>query len=482
MSPEAQRATQRLTLIWILVMLALFPILAALGGLMRVGQSNMMAEFPADRFYSVMTLHGVGMVGVWFAAAMGGVTLLLTKYVRVRVWTNWVALIGTVIGVVLLLVATLIGKFGAGWYFLYPLPFKSAGVWEMWYTACFFGCIAILGVVWTLWCIDLLWGIASRYTLSAALSWHLIRGKQQPEVPPMILISTVSLIGALTGLVTAVVMLVLYGIESLVSGSANDALLMKNLVFLFGHLLVNVTLYLGVAMLYELMPIYVGRPWNNNKLVAIAWNVVLVLVVFAYFHHLYMDFVQLRWFQVIGQITSYASAIPASVMSIFGLLALVHKAQVKWSMTSMMLFLGVLGWAIGGIGAVIDSTIAVNTLFHNTLWVPAHFHTYFLMGVVMMILGAAFHVCESLSKVPENKNLTKVIVALMCLGGYGFLLMFYVAGVESIPRRYASYGGELSAGADYARIAVYFIGIFLVGLVLYIWETARRCVTALKIA
>ena len=41
--------------------------------------------------------------------------------------------------------------------------------------------------------------------------------------------------------------------------------------------------------------------------------------------------------------------------------------------------------AVGGVAAVIDSTVAVNLVFHNTLWVPAHFHTYYLMGVVFMV-------------------------------------------------------------------------------------------------
>ena len=122
--------------------------------------------------------------------------------------------------------------------------------------------------------------------------------------------------------------------------------------------------------------------------IALAWNAVLILVIFAYFHHLYMDFVQIRWFQVAGQITSYLSSLPAAVMSIYGTLVIVYRAEIKWTLVPLLLFLGVLGWTIGGIGAVIDSTVAVNLLFHNTLWVPAHFHSYFLMGVVLMIMGS----------------------------------------------------------------------------------------------
>ena len=257
------------------------------------------------------------------------------------------------------------------------------------------------------------------------------------------------------------------------SGFTNDALLMKNLTFFFGHLLVNIT-YLGVAILYELMPGYCGRPWKTNRNVAIAWNMVLLLVIFAFFHHLYMDFVQLRAFQVIGQITSYLQSVPAAVVTIFGLLALVYRANVRWTLGSLLLFLGVLGWVIGGIGAVIDSTIVANLRFHNMLWVPAHFHTYYLMGVVLMIMGAVYHICQELAPLPENPQRTKVTVALLSVGGYGFLLMFYYAGAHSVPRRYADYPEILAKGTTSAQVSTFFIVLFLAGLALYLWETGKR--------
>lgn len=483
LQPAQEASLKKLTLIWVLTMLALFPILALLGGIMRTAQANLVTSLPADRFYSFLTLHGVGMVGTWFVAAMAGAVFCLRRYVAVSVRVNWIAFFGTVLGVVLLLACTLIGKYGAGWYFLYPLPFKAMGAWQGWATAMFFSTLAVLGVSWTLWSLDLVRAIAMKYSLPSALGWNCIRGKKDAqEVPPVVLISLVATLSNLVGLVTAVVLLVLLAIEHLGAGTPNDALLLKNLTFLFGHLLVNITLYFGVAMVYELLPTYSGRPWKTSKLIAIAWNVVLLLVIFAYFHHLYMDFVQLRWMQMVGQISSYMSAIPAAVMSIFGAMANVYRSRMRWTMASSLLFLGMLGWVIGGIGAVIDSTVAVNLLFHNTLWVPAHFHTYFLMGLTLMVLGGCFHIAEALSGELEKKWLTKLTLVLMCVGGYGFLLMFYISGADSVPRRYASYAPDIAQGIWHAKLAVAFVAVFMVGLLIYIWETGRRCISAFRAA
>lgn len=479
MSAAEARSANRLTLLWVIVMLALAPVLVLLGMTLRGAQGNLLPILPAERFYSILTLHGLGMVGLWFVAAMAGVCAVLRQYVRLSMWANWAAFLGTLVGVVLLIVATLIGKYGAGWYFLYPLAITSKGVWQEWATYTFLTAIAILGVAWTIWSLDALWGIARRYSLSAALSWHYITGRPGPEVPPFILIVTVCLIANLMGLFSAVIMLFLYALELAGITDVSDALLMKNLVFLFGHLIVNVTLYLGVGLVYELLPEYADRPWKNNRWVAVAWNLALVLIGFAYFHHLYMDFVQVRTLHLIGQVSSYGLAIPAAVVSMYGTLALVWRARMRWSMASLLMYCGVLGWAVGGIGALIDSTIAVNVKFHNTLWVPGHFHTYFLVGVVLMILGAAFHLCGKLSGVPEDLRRSRLCTALICAGGYGFVLMFYFGGAMSIPRRYAQYHELISSGTWLARTALVFITLLIVGLLLYIWETGRRCAVAL---
>lgn len=467
-------ALRRLTLIWAGVMFLLFPILTLLGLLMRAGQGNWLHKLPPEVFYAVMTLHGLGMVGLWFALAMAGVCYLLARHVQINLWSSWVALSFTVAGVAMLIVCTLVGKFGAGWYFLYPLPLRLGNGWPAWAIWLFIAAIATLGVGWLVWVLDTLRAIARRYPLPHALGWHLLRGKTEPAVPPIALISTVTLIAMIAALVAGVIVLVLFVLEKVKPGFINDALLVKNLTFLFGHLLVNLTLYLGVAMLYEVMPNYCGRPWKTASYVALAWNGVLLLVIFAFFHHLYMDFVQLRAFQVAGQIASYLTSVPAAVATILGLFALVYGSNMRWTLASRLLFLGVLGWVIGGIGAVIDSTIIVNLRYHNTLWVPAHFHTYYLMGVVLMIMGAVYHICQEIAPAPENPARSKLILTLLCVGGYGFLLMFYYAGAHSVPRRYAVYPDLLPQGVTSAQVAAIFVAIFLGGLLLYLWETGKR--------
>lgn len=463
-------AHPRLTLLWLAATLVLFVGMVVLGILMRGVQANV-ADPVAPNFYAFMTLHGLGMAGAMFVGAMACSCYYLGRYVRPSAWVSGFALAGTLAGVVILAVSTLYGGFAAGWYFLHPLPFSAMGGWPIWSAFVFLAGLTTLGVSWLVWCVDGLRAIAARYPLPQALGWHYITGKEQPEVPPIVLITTVALVALFGALVAAVIVVALFLLEY-AQGKPSDPLLMKNLTFFFGHTLVNITMYLGVGVVYELFPEYCGRPWKANRVVAISWNVVLLLVMVAYLHHLYMDFAQPPLLQALGQVASYMSALPAAVVSIYGGLIMVIRARMRWTLTSTFLFLGLMGWSLGGIAAVTDSTIMVNLRFHNTLWVPGHFHTYMLLGVCLMMMGAAYRIVYERAGVEERPS--AVVPWLFLLGGYGFVAMFYAAGADGIPRRYATYPDALSHGATYARIALGFIAVYCVGLVGYLWKVASR--------
>ena len=78
---------------------------------MRANQAGIINVDP-DLFYAVMTLHGLGMAGTGFVAGLVGVTYLLARYVRVNLVIAWMMYVLTVLGVVGLVIACLIGRFG----------------------------------------------------------------------------------------------------------------------------------------------------------------------------------------------------------------------------------------------------------------------------------------------------------------------------------------------------------------------------------
>lgn len=467
--------TRKITSVWIVIVLALFIVAIILGILMRLNQGTIIQQSPVT-FYGNMTTHGLTMIGIWFVAGMAAVNYLMERYVKTSYGVNLFALICTIIGVLMLWSSTFIGHFHAGWTFLYPLPFKVA--WAQWATPVFLASLVVLGVGWLVWSVSLMSQILKKYTLSQAFAWQHFKKNPAVETPPFILITMVTLVGVIACLLAAVLLLVLLFAEYFSNGSfVNDALLLKNLTYFFGHTIANEMLYLGLAVIYELFAEVSGRPkWKTTWYVAVAWNLSLVFILTAFFHHLYMDFVQPEGLQIVGQLASYLASLPAAGVTVFSILVAVYRTKINWSLTNLLFFIGVAGWVIGGLGAVIDATISNNFVLHNTLWVPAHFHTYNAMGNVLFSLGF-FHWFAHKFDVGIYKDKNAMLkLTLILFGGIGFLLAFYIGGADSIPRRYSNYPPEFTMAAPLATVAAVFATFYLLAILLFFLNITKKCI------
>jgi len=468
----------KITAIWVLTVLTLFVVSIILGILMRLNQAEIIKQAP-NTFYMNMTTHGVTMIGIWFVAGMAAVNFLMERYVKTSYTVNIIALVLTVIGVLMLWASTFIGKFHAAWTFLYPLPFKV--MWAQWATPLFLIALTVLTVGWLIWSVSLMAQILKKYSLSQAFAWQHFRKNPSVETPPFILISTITLFGVITCLIAAALLMVLFFAEYFSNGTfTSDALLMKNLTYFFGHTIANEMLYLGLAVVYELFAEVSGKPkWKTTWYVAIAWNCTLVFILTAFFHHLYMDFVQPEGLQIVGQLASYLASLPAAGVTVFSVFVAVYGKKLNWSLTNLLFYIGIAGWVIGGLGAVIDATISNNFLLHNTLWVPAHFHTYNAMGNVLFSLAFFYWFSTLFTEKKISNNLAKISIWILLIGGAGFLTAFYLGGADSIPRRYSNYMAELSAGVPLALMGAIFAIIYLAAILILFFYISKGCLKIL---
>lgn len=462
---------RKLIIIWSITFLAVFPLLITLGLLMRLSHSELL-DVSAERFYSYMTLHGLGMVGLLFSFAFAGVWYLLsTRYVKLKIGIGYFVYINVLLSVVGLAIGALIGKFGPGWYMLYPLPFIG-GSWPVWSTTLSTVSLLVLGVGWLIGILHVLYAMAKEFGgFKNLLGWQYIKGDDNKrEIPVIVLTSTISLIPGVLAVLAGAVLLIMYLLQVMEPSLSFDPLMMKNVVMFFGHTIANITMYCAVTWIYTLLPEFTGRPWKVDKVLVYSWNATFFFVCLAFLHHMYMDFEQPLYLQMFGQVISYSSAVPATAITMFGIISQLYHSRVKWSLVPITFLLGAAGWAIGGLSAVVDSTISFNKVLHNTLWVPAHFHTYMLLGVVLFIFGFLFYVVAEKKDIHVG-GIAKLGLWTYIIGAIGFLLMFFMGGMNSVPRRYNNYSGmgvdkTHEVGVYGAKVAVLSIIILLIGLLI----------------
>lgn len=433
-TPENQRTP--IVKLYLAIGLLVFAGLMLAGVTMRAAQGAALLSLSPDLFYQILTLHGAGMVGTAGLAALAVNWYFLSRYVRLDPRIFLAALLLSLLAVAMIVGAILIGKFAAAWTFLYPLPANSMGQWSTGAALVFVAGLLVLGVAFLLVYLDMGLAIVRRYgSIARALGLPMLFGLEQvdPAHPPTVVATAMVLIVNFVGIAAGAVVLVMTMLHLIYPPLAPDALLMKNLIFFFGHVFINAVIYSAVIAVYEILPLYARRPWGVSRPFLAAWLAATLMVLAVYPHHLLMDFALPDWMAAMGQIVSYTSGIPVLVVTAFGGLLLIYRSGIRWDAASSLLVLGLFGWAAGIIPAVIDGMIRVNLVMHNTLWVPGHFHFYLLLGALPMVLGFASYLCSN----GEQGRTGRLGVSVYAVGGILLNLVFLVSGSFSVPRRFA---------------------------------------------
>lgn len=414
-----------------------YVLMMSFGVLMRMNQAEWVGLGP-DLFYQIMTAHGAGMVGISGLAGSAVMWYFLRRYVPLTTGILWTNLVFFLLGVVLILGGIFLGGYAGGWTFLFPLPANGMGAWGTTGAACFLLGLLSIGVGFLLLYLDVARAIIGKYgSLAKSLGWPQLFGGSEAEPPPSTVVAaTMVLIVNISGIVVGAVVLTLALINLFVPAFAVDALLTKNLTYFFGHVFINATIYQAVIAVYEILPEYAKRPWKVNRVFLAAWTASTIMVMAVYPHHLLMDYVMPTWALIIGQVISYLSGFPILVVTAYGALTLVHRSGIKWDMVSGLLFLSMFGWAVGVLPAIIDATISVNQVMHNTMWVPGHFHMYLTVGLVAMLFGFMYYMGNQGGR---TTTLDKLAFWLYALGGAAFSMNFLFSGYASIPRRWAQH-------------------------------------------
>lgn len=435
------------------------------GLLMRLTQAELI-PLQADIFYQLMTLHGVGMVGV---AALAGAAIMwyfLSQYVKLSTGIFLANLALFLAGVAMLLGSVFFGKFAGAWTVLHPLPALSMGVWGKNAAALFLGGVLVIGTGFLLMYLDVARAIIAEYgNLGRALGWPQLFGRQgEYGPPPAVVASTMVLIVNTLGLIAGASIAVMMIINLYWPDFAIDALLAKNMIYFFGHVFINATIYMAVIAVYAILPHYTQRPWKSNRVFLAAWNASTLMVMIIYPHHLLMDFSMPTWMLIMGQVISYFNGLPVLVVTAYGALMIVYRSGIRWDMASGFLLLSMFGWTAGVIPAIVDGTIVVNHVMHNTLWVPGHFHTYLLLGMIPMVFGFMYFLAK-----PAGETRTSLLDQagfwLYACATLGFTFAFLLSGSASVPRRYAVHFPEW---LPYDRAASLFAALLISAVLVFV--------------
>ena len=231
-----------------------------------------------------------------------------------------------------------------------------------------------------------------------------------------------------------------------------------------GHTLQYVNVIAMVVSWYGIVALTLKAGPVNQKFTRFAFVLYLIITVPVLGHHFLVDPSIGTDVKIVGgSVMGFGLGIP-SLMHGLAVMGGVEAEQrrrgitglfgwlkrIKWGHAGVAALAGsLLLFALGGWTGTAETTLQLNMISHNTMWVPAHIHQIVVGGTTLAFMGFAYYLVPLLARRELWSHKLATVQAYMY--GAGLLLMSSAqgwAGYEGVPRRASSitYGGQTPHG------------------------------------
>jgi len=434
------------SLLIILPMILLF--IGVYGGLMqtffRAGiiQSD---PFVGGDYYKGLTFHGVLNAIVFttfFAVALGNalIPFSLKKHLNSKIaWTSGILML---LGSVMAAVVIMLGKATVLYTFYPPL---------MAHPLFYIGLVLLVVGSW----------LASYNWVPMYLEWRKENpGKKTPLA--VVGMMTTFIIWFIATLAVAVEILFMLLPWSMGLVDEVNVMLARTLFWFFGHPLVYFWLLPSYVMYYVFMPKLAGGKLYSDMAGRLVFMMFILFSIPVGTHHQYMDPAIGSQWKLLHGVFTFAVALP-SLITAFTLAASLEYAGRKrggkglfgwlWNLPYFekekwffaYLILGLFIFIFGGIGGIINASYQMNTVVHNTAWVPGHFHLTVAGPVLLAFLGGSLYLIgQFMHKEIRCKGWALISPYVYTVGLFIMSYGLKVGGLKGMPRR-------TNTGASYAN-------------------------------
>ncbi len=211
----------------------------------------------------------------------------------------------------------------------------------------------------------------------------------------------------------------------------------------YGHPAVYLPLVPAIAIVYTLLPRYLGRPMWSYHSGVIAFVLLTVLSFVVFHHHFQPDVTTHTWVQRTFQFLTLMIFIP-STLHVFNWIATLWQAPIPASAQAALPFKFTIGaifmLIVGGVTGFLNAQITVDSDFiHNTYFVPAHFHAMFLGFCGQMAIAGIYYLFPYVTGRMYSQALGNLHFWLWQLGIFGKVMLMYALGYAYFPRWVVDY-------------------------------------------
>ncbi|HLF31406.1 MAG TPA: cbb3-type cytochrome c oxidase subunit I [Xanthomonadales bacterium] len=346
---------------------------------------------PADKFYQLLTIHGINMLIYWIIFFEIAVLYFCSStLLRVRLATprlGWLAFFLMVAGAALNNISVLSGNSSVMMTSYVPMPAEPnfyLGL-ILFAVGALIGCFIFLG------------------TLVVAKDEKTYEG----SIPLVTFGALTACIIAIFTIAMGAVILIPTWLWSLGLISKIDPAMYRLVWWGFGHSSQQINVAAHVSVWYAIAAIVFGAKPLSEKVSRTAFLLYIAFLQLASAHHLLVDPGLSSTWKIFN--TSYAMylAVLASMvhgLTVPGSIEVAQRAKglsrglFEWlrkapwgNPTFSGMFISLIGFGfIGGISGVVMGTEQINIIIHNTIYVPGHFHATVVLGTTLAFMALTY--------------------------------------------------------------------------------------------
>jgi cytochrome c oxidase subunit 1 len=229
-----------------------------------------------------------------------------------------------------------------------------------------------------------------------------------------------------------------------------DPLLPRTLFWYFGHAVVYFWLLPAYFVWYSILPKLSGGRLFSDPLTRIVFILFLLLSTPIGFHHQYADPGISLGYKMWAVISTLLILLP-SLMTAFTVISSMEHGARQRGGEGYFAWMGALPWnrpafvgcalagimfAAGGFSGMINASLNIDMLIHNTAWIPGHFHLTVGTATALTFMAITYWILPQLTG--RTLKYKKLALAQPYTWFVGMTLMsnaLHRAGLAGIPRR-----------------------------------------------
>jgi cytochrome c oxidase subunit I len=423
-----------------------------------VWQMLMRSPLPApfddpNHYYASVTLHGTAMayvVTTFFVMGFGYAVTATSLGRPVRgVTVAWIGFAICLIGTLMAVAAVLSGKSSVLYTFYPPL------LGSVWY---YLGATLLIGG-------SMIWVVLMIVNMTL---WKRDNpGKPVPLAMFAITATAVLWAWAASGVELEMVGVVLppaFGLTSQI-----DAGMARTLFSITLHSIVYFWLMPAYIAFYTLVPQAAGGRLYSDTMGRLTFIMFLLFATPVGIHHLFADPEIGVGFKFIQSFLTFLVALP-TLLTAFAVCASLEIAGRHRGGKGLLGWIAALPWnepmvlavglslvmlGFGGAGGLVNMSYDMNSMIHNTAWVPAHFHLIFGGAVVIMYFAIAYEMWPRITDKPlRSRQMARWQLWLWFIGMFVMTIPWHITGLMGQPRRVAIFDYSDPLLAPMAPLAV----------------------------